>query len=116
MSRETLMEKIEELPEEQIAELERLVDALRSRAQAGVRMADEQARDDLRRARESMRWVREHRSEYAGQWVALDGDRLVASGVDARGVYEQARVEGVAAPFVERVEGEEPEAVWGGWL
>jgi hypothetical protein len=23
-----------------------------------------------------LKWIKEHRKEYAGQWVALDGDRL----------------------------------------
>jgi hypothetical protein len=25
----------------------------------------------------NMRWIKEHGAEYAGRWVALDGDRLV---------------------------------------
>jgi hypothetical protein len=28
----------------------------------------------------SRRWMAAHRAEYAGQWVALSGDRLIASG------------------------------------
>jgi hypothetical protein len=29
-------------------------------------------------------WISAHRDEYLGQWVALDGDRLVAHGTDAK--------------------------------
>lgn len=50
------------------------------------------------------RWLDEHRDEYVGQWVALEGDRLLASGPDGRAVYETARAAGVCAPFVTRVE------------
>ncbi len=28
-------------------------------------------------AEKEWRWIREHREEYRGQWVALDGDKLV---------------------------------------
>jgi Family of unknown function (DUF5678) len=37
------------------------------------------------------RWLDEHRDEYVGQWVALEGDHLLASGPDGRAVYEAAR-------------------------
>jgi Family of unknown function (DUF5678) len=50
------------------------------------------------------RWLDEHREEYLGQWVALEGDRLLASGRDGRAVYEAARPAGVRAPLVTRVE------------
>lgn len=45
---------------------------------------------DDRRERER-RWLDEHRDEYVGQWVALEGDHLLASGPDGRAVYEAAR-------------------------
>src|SRR5713226_836534 len=49
-------------------------------------------------------WINAHRDEYLGQWVALDGDRLIAHGTDARTVYEAARAQGVEIPYVDRVE------------
>lgn len=49
-------------------------------------------------------WVEAHRDEYLGQWVALDGDHLVAHGTDARTVYEAARAQGVEIPYIDRVE------------
>lgn len=58
---------------------------------------------DDRRERER-RWLDEHRDEYVGQWVALEGDHLLASGPDGRAVYEAARAAGVRAPLVTRVE------------
>ena len=30
----------------------------------------------------SLEWARQHRKEYGGQWVALDGDRLIAARAD----------------------------------
>lgn len=65
------------------------------------------------RARE-MRWLKEHRQQYVGQWGALDGDKLVSHGVDARAVYEAARQAGVAVSFVAHVDPAEPYP-FGGW-
>jgi len=50
------------------------------------------------------RWLSEHAREYAGQWVALDGDRLIAHGPDARAVYAAANADGAYLPLVTRVE------------
>ena len=60
------------------------------------------------------RWLKEHREEYLGQWVALEGDRLLASGADGRAVYEEARAAGVRAPLVTRVEPRD-ELPFAGW-
>ncbi len=60
------------------------------------------------------RWLDEHRDEYQGQWVALEGDRLLASGPDGRAVYEAARAAGVRAPLVTRVERHD-ELPFAGW-
>jgi hypothetical protein len=59
-------------------------------------------------------WIDAHRQEYMGQWVALDGNHMVAHGKDARTVYDDARAQGVAAPYVERV-GPKQENFIGGW-
>lgn|SRR5262245_9258963 len=60
-------------------------------------------------------WIHAHRKQYVGQWVAVDGARLVAHGLDARSVYLAARKAGISSPHVERVESEE-EPFTGGWL
>lgn len=67
-----------------------------------------------RRERE-MRWLSEHEAEYAGEWLALDGDRLLSHGTDPRKVYAEARAAGVEVPFVVFAE-KADEFQWGGWL
>jgi hypothetical protein len=48
-------------------------------------------------------WMNRNRDEYLGQWVALEGDRLVAHGTDARQVYLAARKAGISfSPSVRR--------------
>jgi len=70
---------------------------------------------DLSRERE---WVLAHRDEYRGQWVVLDGDRLVGHTADPealKAIFDQARAEGVRSPYVKRIELDD-EPIWMGWL
>ncbi len=59
-------------------------------------------------------WLKEHRHEYIGQWVALDGDRLISHGTNAREVYETAREAGVKVPFVAHIDPPD-QLPFGGW-
>jgi len=68
------------------------------------------------RSGKSLRWLYENREKCSGLWVALDGDRLIASGPTAKEVYSKAKAEGVEIPFVELVTDREPEPFTGGWL
>ena len=68
------------------------------------------------RSTKSLRWLHENREKYAGQWVALDGERLIASGPTAKEVYSEAKAEGVEVPFVELVTDREPMPSTSGWL
>ena len=66
---------------------------------------------DVSRERE---WLKEHRHEYIGQWVALDGDRLISHGTNAREVSEAARAAGVTTPFLAHIDPDD-ELPFGGW-
>jgi hypothetical protein len=48
----------------------------------------------------SMRWMNEHSREYGGQWVALDGDRLITHGSNADEVFAAADADGAYLPLV----------------
>ena len=73
-------------------------------------------RSQSTRSAMSLRWLDENREKYSGQWVALDGDRLIANGSTAKEVYSKAKAEGVEIPFVEFVTEREPGPSTGGWL
>ena len=60
-------------------------------------------------------WVEEHRDEYLGQWVAIEGDALVAHGTNPRQVYLAARDAGIEVPYIVHVQKRE-EPFTGGWL
>jgi hypothetical protein len=48
-------------------------------------------------------WVERHRDKYLDQWVALEGDTLIAHGRNAREVYLAARNAGIAGPYIVHV-------------
>ncbi len=75
---------------------------------------DSQAHDN--RSAKSPRWLHENQEKYCGQWVAMDDDRLIASGQTAKEVYSKAKAEGVEVPFVELVTVPELVPSTGGWL
>ena len=61
----------------------------------------------------SLKWIDEHREEYDGQFVLLDGDKLLAHGTDAKALYAEARDRGIKTPLVHRVKAEI--LPFGGW-
>ena len=63
---------------------------------------------------EEMEWLSSHGMEYAGQWVALQGNELISSGIGAREVRDEARAKGVIQPLVVRVP-EEQDRLSAGW-
>ena len=66
------------------------------------------------RSRESA-WMSEHHGEYAGQWVLLDGDRLITHGDDPLCFKPIVRAEGIETPFIVRIPKETGPSM-GGWL
>lgn len=103
---ERIIEEVRRLPPDEKRRLRQVLDR---EDQATVEPSERSV--DLSR---ELRWIEEHRVEYAGQWVAVRGDRLLGSGPDGRQVYEAARAAGDERPFVTRVEpvGELPFAGW----
>jgi hypothetical protein len=62
--------------------------------------------------REEERWLEENRDRFGGQWVALQGRRLLAAGPTAREVFSAVATEKIP-PLVTLVEsGDLP---FGGW-
>jgi hypothetical protein len=51
-----------------------------------------------------LRWLAKHRQRYAGQWVALNGDRLLSHGTNAREVLRAARQSKAKLTLVAHVE------------
>jgi len=86
--------------------LRRLEAKIQSRATAqecaaGVRNAGSRRRPDPAPA---MEWLRLHSKEYGGEWVALDGGRLIAHGPDAMEAYAAAEADGAYLPMNKYIE------------
>ncbi len=58
---------------------------------------------DASRLRESQ-WLSENWTAYLGQFVCLEGSRLISSGTDPHQVYAQAKAAGIATPYMARVQ------------
>lgn len=74
----------------------------------------EKIHTELEKYRRAQQWIVEHRSEYMGQWVALDGDHLIGHGLNACELHLKAKAEGIEIPFVEQIT-EEPKFFYPGW-
>ena|SRR5258707_12294984 len=59
-------------------------------------------------------WVERHRDKYLGQWVALEGDTLIAHGANAREVYSAPRRAGIDGPYIVHIT-PKADAYIGGW-
>ncbi|HXG63881.1 MAG TPA: DUF5678 domain-containing protein [Blastocatellia bacterium] len=64
--------------------------------------------------RRRLDWLKAHQAEYAGQYVALDGDGLVGCGATLREAAQAARQQGVEHPFLVYVFPPDS-APFGGW-
>jgi hypothetical protein len=106
-----IIKSIDQLPAPEQERIRRWLDE--NGTQNGERNASQ---PHANRTPNSLRWLDENREKYSGQWVALDGDRLIASGPTAKEVYSKAKAEGVEIPFVELVTDPEPVPSTGGWL
>ena len=64
-------------------------------------------------SRRELQWLATHARGYAGQWVALDGDRLIAHGPHHDEVWAAAEASGVYLPLVTFVE--DPDKMYAGF-
>ncbi len=64
--------------------------------------------------RREYEWLSQHRHEYPGQYVAIEGDKLYAHGPNGRKTLAEARQAGAKHPLIVRIEAED-ELPFGGW-
>lgn len=111
-----ILESIRALPE---PVRHRLLATAESEIRRSVRSngaTQEEIDDRNERFRKALNWVEDHRSEYDGQFVALDGDDLVASGTDSNLVFQQAKAKGYKSPFLKRIKADcSVNLPFGGW-
>lgn len=64
--------------------------------------------------REEMEWLARESGSYAGQWIALDRNRLVAHGPKLAAVRAAARAAGIEEPFFASVP-DDKDLPFAGW-
>jgi hypothetical protein len=104
---EAILDNVRRLPAAKQEEVLRFADELRRRATAKMLPSRDRTRE--------MKWIEEHRAEYADRWVAVEGDRLIAADTDAHKVFAAAKAEGIGSPFVVHVLPEDPRPFVPGW-
>lgn len=78
------------------------------------RIGAEERQRAKRRSRE-LNWRKTHEVElqaYAGQWVALEGEEIIANGADPAAVVGEARRKGALTPYVFKVERPRADTAW----
>ncbi|MFN7925877.1 MAG: antitoxin family protein [Bryobacteraceae bacterium] len=63
--------------------------------------------------RAEMQWLAKHSGPYAGEWVALDGEQLIAHGKKLVDVRAAAKAAGIAEPLFASVP--DDDLPFGGW-
>ena len=108
----TIMEQSEELTAEEKSQLaHHLLAQLKEQEQTQATRSN--VVDNGTRQRR-LEWLKAHREEYAGQYVALDGDALVGHGATIGEAHTQAKQKGVQDPFLVRLTSEN-EVLFAGW-
>lgn len=103
-----VIEAINNLPSSEREKIRRTLETERN---------DQGAREqhEIEQYKLSRKWIGEHKEEFLGQWVCLEGDELIAHGSDALEVNRRAREAGIKSPFIVQII-EEPKNFTGAWL
>ena len=101
---ENVLQLIEALPSIERARLNTLlaqppVESVRTKPPRDKRVPCEPMPDDRR----ERQWVRDHKHEYPGQWVALDGDRLIAASANRMEISAAVKADGAKLPLILRI-------------
>lgn len=104
MTAETIMKLIEQLPPTEQAKLEQLIVQHRTPQPSAKPPLDKRVPPiPLPDQAAMQRWIGEHSHEYPGEWIALDGDKLIAHGMNRAEVWAAAQASGAYLPLVTRL-------------
>jgi len=104
LTAESILKLIEQLPSAERIRLNRLLarrqaESAKAKPPLDRRVPCEPMKDRTR----EMKWIEEHKHEYAGQWVALDGDRLIAASLIHAEISAAIKADGAELPLVHRI-------------
>jgi hypothetical protein len=99
---------IQSLPPEDLAKLREILNAPTSEGERVESVRAGACAASLRDSSADFKWLKEHRREYAGQWVALKDGQLISHGPVAKDVFAAAKSAGHLDAMVTLVEPEPP--------
>lgn len=108
MTAESILTLIEQLPSTERIRLNQLLarrqnqqeaEPVKAKPPLDKRMPCEPMPDRTR----ELKWIEKHKHEYAGQWVALDGDRLIAASLIQQEVWDAVNPDDAEPPLVHRI-------------
>lgn len=99
---ENLLQQIVQLPS---AERDRLRQLLDEQPEPPLRPKPQwrRATTPMPDSTREVQWIAEHWREYPGEWVALDGDRLIAHSKNHEEVWALADADGAYLPLIDRM-------------
>jgi hypothetical protein len=106
---EEIIENIRLLPKTEREKVFKLIESEKSQET----VKDEELKRRNEKFQLALKWVEDHKDEFDGQWVVLDGDNLISHGTDSKKVCDEARAKGIETPFLKRVKAKV--LPWGGW-
>lgn len=106
---EQAIEIIRTLPVEDYNKLREAIDE----EEEAKRQKDENLQRRLERYKKARKWLNENGGKYMNQWVCLEGDKLIAHGMDGLEVHRQAKKAGIESPFLHHIVDES--LPFGGW-
>ena len=104
LTAESILKLIEQLPTTELIRLNQLLawkqaESAKAKPQIDSRAPCEPMKDRTR----EMKWIEEHKHEYVGQWVALDGDRLIVASPIRAEISAAIKADGAKLPLVHRI-------------
>ena len=99
---ESILDQIAQLPASEQAQLHHLLEEEAKPEEPAKRPLDRRLppRPMPEGAQPAVDWIAENAREYAGQWVALDGKRLIAHSKDHNEVWSAAKSDGAKMPLI----------------
>lgn len=104
LTAESILKLIEQLPSTERIRLNQLLarrqaESAEAKPPLDRRVPCEPMKDRTR----EMKWIEEHKHEYAGQWVALDGARLIAASLIHAEISAAIKADGARLPLIHRI-------------
>jgi hypothetical protein len=104
LTAESILKLIEQLPPTERIRLNQLLawkqaESAQAKPQLDRRAPCEPMKDRTR----EMKWIQEHKHEYVGQWVALDGDRLIVASPIRAEISAAIKADGAKLPLIHRI-------------